>query len=37
MKLTEYLKLRGVNANALTQPEAKMLGINTAEIGRAHF
>lgn len=33
MKLTEYLKLRGVNANALTQPEAKLLGINTAVSG----
>lgn len=33
MYLAEYLKLRGVNANALTTPEAKLLGVNVAESG----
>jgi hypothetical protein len=33
MYLNEYLKLRGVNANALTVPEAKLLGINTGKSG----
>lgn len=33
MYLNEYLKLRGVNANALTQPEAQLLQIDTSGKG----
>ena len=33
MYLTEYLKLRGVGANALTTPEAQLLGVDTTEKG----
>ena len=33
MYLTEYLKMRGVNANALTNAEAALLGIDIGEKG----